>query len=45
MFNTNIILRLDVKLSVIVSLDSPSCEVPYFDPELGGFIGTLPDRP
>jgi hypothetical protein len=30
---------------VIVSLDLPSCEVPYFDPELGGFIRTLPDRP
>jgi hypothetical protein len=35
----------DVKLSVLVSLDSPSCGVPCFDPELGGFIGTLPDRP
>jgi hypothetical protein len=30
---------------VIVSLDSPSCEVCLIDPESGGFIGTLPDRP
>jgi hypothetical protein len=30
---------------VFVSLDWPSSEVPCFDPELGGFIGTLPDRP
>jgi hypothetical protein len=35
----------NIKLLVFVSLDSPSCEVPCFDPELGGFIRTLPDRP
>jgi hypothetical protein len=30
---------------VIVSVDSPSCEVRLNNPESGGFIGTLPDRP
>jgi hypothetical protein len=30
---------------VIVSLDSPSCEVTLFDPVYRWFIGTLPDRP
>jgi hypothetical protein len=30
---------------VIVSLDSPSCEVTLFDPLYRWFIGTLPDRP
>jgi hypothetical protein len=32
-------------VTVIVSLDSPSYEVHLFDPESGGFIGTLPERP
>jgi hypothetical protein len=36
----------DVKIvMVIVSLDSPSCEVTLFDPVYRWFIGTLPDRP
>jgi hypothetical protein len=30
---------------VIVSLDSPSCEVTLFDPVYRWFIGMLPDRP
>jgi hypothetical protein len=30
---------------VIVSLDSPSCEVTLFDSVYRWFIGTLPDRP
>jgi hypothetical protein len=30
---------------VIVSLDSPSCEVTLFGPVYRWFIGTLPDRP
>jgi hypothetical protein len=30
---------------VIVSLDSPSCEVRLNDAESDGFIGVLPDRP
>jgi hypothetical protein len=32
-------------MMVIVSLDSPSCEVTLFDPVYRWFIGTLPDRP
>jgi hypothetical protein len=32
-------------VTVIVSLDSPSCEVHLIDPESGGFFWTLPDRP
>jgi hypothetical protein len=32
-------------IMVIVSLDSPSCEVTLFDPVYRWFIGTLPDRP
>jgi hypothetical protein len=32
-------------VTVIVFLDSPSCEVRLINPESGGFIGTLPDRP
>jgi hypothetical protein len=32
-------------MMVIVSLDSPSCEVTLFDSVYRWFIGTLPDRP
>ena len=34
-----------VKHVVVISLDSPSCEVCLFDPRTGGCIGTLPDKP
>jgi hypothetical protein len=39
------VISCDVKYVVIVSLDSPSCEVTLFDPVYRWFIGMLPDRP
>jgi hypothetical protein len=34
-----------LNMVMIVSLDSPLCEVTLFDPVYRWFIGTLPDRP